>query len=93
MSSTVSDHVHWKGSSFFVIISEQQVIKITSVDEMLCRLGREIFNTNEVAEDVMELSTSKGDLRIHAEVKSLRFKNATLRQHTKNLEEILKTFA
>lgn len=50
-------------------------------------------HTNEVAEDVMELSTSKGDLRIHAEVKSLRFKNATLRQHTKNLKEILKTFA
>jgi hypothetical protein len=43
--------------------------------------------TNEVSEDVMELSTSEGVLRICAKVKSLRFKNATLRQHTKNLKK------
>ena len=55
---------------------------------MQCTRGHVGQHIHEASEDDTAVSTSKGILRICAEVKSLRSENAVLRQQLKDLEEM-----
>ena len=56
---------------------------------MQCSQGHVGQHIHEASEDDTAVSTSKGILRICAEVKSLRSENAVLRQQLKDLKEMI----